>query len=231
MRKDIMEAINIMKKDGIKPNYAALGRIYDCDYRVIKRYFENDIKERVKVTRISLLDEFKEQINDKLELGYSAKGIYYLLLKEGVKGKYGIVKKYCREYRNDQLKKATIRFETSPGLQAQVDWKESMTLINKEGKEFLINIFLIILGYSRKKYIKLTFDRTEETVFQSLTDSFKYFGGVPKEILFDNMKTVVDHAKSEYARPVVNQRMYEFSKDMGFEINYVELIDLKQKVV
>ncbi len=218
MRKDIMEAINLMKKDGVKPNYAALGRLYNCDYRVIKRYYENDIKERKKVVRPSLLDEYKEIINDKLEQCYSASSIYYLLVKKGFKGKYGIVKKYAREYKREQTKKATIRFETNPGLQAQVDWKETMTLTNKDGKELVINIFLIILGYSRKKYIQLTLDRTQETVFQSLTNAFKYFGGVPKEILFDNMKTVVDHAKSEYANPVVNQKMYEFSKDMGFEI-------------
>ena len=218
MRKDIMEAINLMKKDGVKPNYAELGRIYNCDYRVIKRYFENDIKERKKVERPSLLDDYKGLINDKVEAGYSAKSIYYLLTKKNFKGKYGIVKKYAREYKKEQIKKATIRFETNPGLQAQVDWKETMTLKNREGKEFTINIFLIILGYSRFKYIKLTLDRTQETVFQSLTNAFNYFGGVPKEILFDNMKTVVDHAKSEYANPQVNQKMYEFSKDMGFEI-------------
>ena len=218
MRKDIMEAINLMKKDEVKPNYAELGRIYNCDYRVIKRYFENDIKERKKITRPSLLDDYKGIINDKVEAGYSVKSIYYLLTKKNFKGKYGIVKKYVREYKHEQTKKTTIRFETNPGLQAQVDWKESMTLKNRDGKEFTINIFLIILGYSRLKYLNLTLDKTQETVFQSLTNSFKYFGGVPKEILFDNMKTVVDHAKSEYNKPVVNQKMYEFSKDMGFEI-------------
>ena len=204
MRKDIMEAINLMKKDEVKPNYAELGRIYNCDYRVIKRYFENDIKERKKITRPSLLDDYKGIINDKVEAGYSAKSIYYLLTKKNFKGKYGIVKKYVREYKHEQTKKTTIRFETNPGLQAQVDWKESMTLKNRDGKEFTINIFLIILGYSRLKYLNLTLDKTQETVFQSLTNSFKYFGGVPKEILFDNMKTVVEHAKSEYNKPVVN---------------------------
>ena len=116
--------------------------------------------------------------------------------------------------KHEQIKKATIRFETNPGLQAQVDWKETMTLKNREGKKFTINIFSIILGYSRFKYIKLTLDRTQQTVFQSLTDAFNYFGGVPKKILFDNMKTVVDHAKSEYANPQVNQKMYcELTED------------------
>ena len=218
MRKDIIEAIRIMKKDEVKPNYAELARRYNCDYRVIKRYFENDVVERLKVVKPSLLDEFKGIINDKLELCCSAKSIFYFIQKKGFKGQYGIVKKYVREYKHEQIKKATIRFETNPGLQAQVDWKESMTLTNKEGKEITINIFLIILGYSRKKFLKLTLERNQETVFDSLSKAFQYFGGIPREILFDNMKTVVDHAKSEYCNPVINSKTYEFSKDYGFEI-------------
>lgn len=82
---------------------------------------------------------------------------------------------------------------------------------------FEINIFLVILGYSRLKYIELTVDKTQPTVFQGLVNAFKFFGRVPKEILFDNMKTVVDHSKSEYNKPVINSTFYEFSKDMGFQ--------------
>lgn len=48
-----------------------------------------------------------------------------------------------------EISKATIRFDTSPGLQAQVDWKESITMINRQGEVFEINIFLMVLGYSR----------------------------------------------------------------------------------
>ena len=78
MRKDIMEAINFMKKDWIKPNYAELGRIYNCDYRVIKRYFENDIKERKKVVREYIrnqeLEDMKEDQISKKEYNDPFKG-------------------------------------------------------------------------------------------------------------------------------------------------------------
>ncbi len=104
MRKDIMEAINFMKKDGIKPNYAALGRLYNCDSRVVKRYYENDIQDRKKVVKPSMLDEYKEFINEKVDAGYQAKAIFDCLVKEGFKGKYGIVQKYVREYKLGQLK-------------------------------------------------------------------------------------------------------------------------------
>ena len=42
MRKDIYERMKLMKKDGIKPNYAEVARAYGCDYRTVKRYFEED---------------------------------------------------------------------------------------------------------------------------------------------------------------------------------------------
>ena len=114
--------------------------------------------------------------------------------------------------------KATIRFETNPGLQAQVDWKESLKMMNKYGEIFEINIFLIILGYSRKKFIKLTLDRNQDTLINAMISSFKYFEGIPKEILFDNMKTVVNRSRTNYQNAVINETFYQFSKDMGFEV-------------
>lgn len=64
-----------------------------------------------------------------------------------------------------------------PRLQAQVDWKESMKLVNKHGEIFEINIFLMILGYSRYKYIKLTSDKNQNTLFKCIVGAFRYFNG------------------------------------------------------
>lgn len=218
MRKDIKERMILMKQDGIKPNYAELAKQYGCDYRTVKKYFESTPEElKAKPQKPSILDPYKSIVEDKLNIPCSATAIYKFIQKKGYKGCYSVVKRYCNKYKVEQYQKATIRFETNPGLQAQVDWKESKTLTNKNGEIFEINIFLILLGYSRLKYIELTIDRKQSTVFQGLVNAFKFFGGVPKEILFDNMKTVVDHSKSEYNKPIINSTFYEFSKDMGFE--------------
>lgn len=57
------------------------------------------------------------------------------------------------------------------------------------------------------KYLELTFDRTQPTVFQCLANAFEYCGnGVPQEIWFDNMKNVVDHSKSQFAQTVFNEK-------------------------
>ncbi len=218
MRKDIYERMKLMKQEGIKPNFAEVARKYDCDYRTVKRYYERDSDIKPKREYQSKLDPFRQVIQDKLELGCGAYAIYKFIEKKGFQGKYTIVKDYCRKIKKEQIQKATIRFETNPGLQAQVDWKEELTLISRQGEMFTINIFLILLGYSRKKYISLTLSRNQDVLMNAMVDAFKYFEGVPKEIIFDNMKTVVDRSKTQYEKAVINEKFYQFSKDMGFEV-------------
>src|SRR5690606_31784613 len=89
----------------------------------------------------------------------------------------------------------------------------------KHGQLFEFNIFLYSLSFSRKKYICITLDREQKTLFNSLISAFKYTGGVPKKILFDNMRTVVDRARSEFRKVVLNEKFRQFSLDMGFEPN------------
>ena len=179
MRKDIYERMKLMKQEGIKPNFAEVARKYDCDYRTVKRYYERDSDIKPKREYQSKLDPFRQVIQDKLELGCGAYAIYKFIEKKGFQGKYTIVKDYCRKIKKEQIQKATIRFETNPGLQAQVDWKEELTLISRQGEMFTINIFLILLGYSRKKYISLTLSRNQDVLMNAMVDAFKYFEGVP----------------------------------------------------
>ena len=94
-----------------------------------------------------------------------------------------------------------------------------MSLADSNGVVYKINIFLIVLGYSRYKYIELTTDREQHTLFKCLTNAFNYFGGSTETILFDNMKTVVDRAKSEFNKVVLNTKMVQYAKDANFEIH------------
>ncbi len=93
-----------------------------------------------------------------------------------------------------------------------------MKLHDRIGNEYVVSIFLIVFGHSRYKYIELTFDQTQNTLFKCLINSFKYFGGTTEEILFDNMKTVVDRTKSDFSEVVINSKTMQFSKDAGFKI-------------
>jgi len=219
MRKDILEFVERMKKEGIRPNYSLIARRYNCDYRTVKKYYEEEQKdEKTKKKRPSKLDEYKEVIKEKVEYGVTGSEICRFIKKKGYLGQYTILRDYVKEIKGEMQKKATIRFETNPGLQAQVDWKERMKLISKNGEIYTVDIFLMILGYSRLKYIELTINKEQETLFSCLANAFQYFDGVPQEILFDNMRTVIDQSRTRYQEPVINSKFYHFSKDMGFEV-------------
>lgn len=51
-----------------------------------------------------------------------------------------------------------------------------------------------------------------------LAESFEAFGGVPKTVLTDNMKTIMDESRTEHQKGKINERFFQFAKDMGFEV-------------
>ena len=216
MRQDIFEKVSRYKMDQIKPNYSEISRRYGCDPRTVKRYYQGATPVRKSRSKPSKLDPFKPLIEEKVELGVTAIAIYKYLLKKGYEGKYTILKDYVKTLKSEWTKKATIRIETNPGLSAQVDWKEDFTLHTKSGKKITFQLFLMILGYSRYKFIEPTLRRDQKTLFSAMAHGFEAFGGIPREIWFDNMKTVVDRAKTQFSKVVFNQPFYHFSKDMGF---------------
>lgn len=220
MRKDVKRIVEEIKLMGIKPNMSELARKLNCDSRTVKKYLEGEETKKEKNPRkkkTTKLDGYKEIIEDKVEkYSATAKSIFEFIKERGFEGEYGIVKKYVREIKSQNKKKATMRFETMPGFQAQVDWKENFKLISKTGEKYIINIFLYILGYSRIKYIKLTFDRKQSTLLKCLDNAFEYTGGVPKEILFDNMRTVADINEKTFGEAKINEKFNQFSKDYMF---------------
>lgn len=109
---------------------------------------------------------------------------------------------YCHQLKKAKQQRPIIRIETAPGDVGQVDWKEDLVLHTRENKPITFSIFLYVLGYSRQKFLKLVFDRKQDTLFQCLIEAFQDTGGVPKRIYFDNMKTAVDHAQSNYRKVV-----------------------------
>ena len=78
-----------------------------------------------------------------------------------------------------------MRFETAPGEQLQVDWVEF-----RKGARPLY-AFCATLGFSRASYVEFVSDMKVQTLVACHERAFEAFGGVPKRVLYDNMKTVV----------------------------------------
>lgn len=222
-RKDIFERITyIMKTEtNSKPNYAKLARQFNCDYRTVKQYYEAAKSGNVeppsrRITKKT--DGYEQIIEEKLKTGAPAIAIYHYLKDEkGYKGSYSTIKQYIHDYHRLQQHRAVIRFETMPGLQAQVDWKESLRFRTVKGDEIRFNVFLLILGYSRYKFLMVTESRDRMQVEFCLACAFHKIGGVPHEILFDNMRSIIDMARTQYADPVFNAEFLQFAGDAGFK--------------
>ena len=221
MRKDVENQINILRGGDIV-NKSEVARRLGCSWKTVDRKInpEKYNKNKKKREYNSKLDPFKQLILTKVDTYCCTAKSVYILLKNNYeyKGSYSLLNKFVSEHKKEQNRKATIRYETVTGYQAQVDWKEKFKMIDRYGTEYTINIFLMVLGYSRKRFIKLTFDRSQQTLFECLAEAFQYFGGTTEEILFDNMKTVVDQVKSNYHSVVINEKFRQFAKDANFNV-------------
>lgn len=202
-------------------SYAQISRKYHIDSRTAKKYSESESRPVYRLTepKPSKLDEYKQQIDLWLEdAPYSAVRILEKLTEQGFDGKYSIVKEYVRGKKKDLDEKATVRFETMPGLQGQVDWAFFEDHLVSEGRELRkLYCFLMILGYSRMRYIEFVTDMSTNTLIRCHQNAFRYFNGYPEEILYDNMKQVVVKRLLKQEDSTLNRQFEDFAGFYSFK--------------
>ena len=161
--------------------------------RTVRTYLKARPCARKKPVRPSKLDPFKAFLEQQLEKNPSYNGelLYERIVAQGYGGKKTVMKAYLAQVRRTLNNQAVLRFETEPGRQAQVDWKEFGRQW-VDGHETKLYAFVMVLGYSRMPFIRFTTDMRQSTLLACHTLAFAYFGGVPKEILYDNMRTAFE---------------------------------------
>ena len=131
----------------------------------------------------------------------------------GYAGGYTQLKDYVRGARPAQPPEPIVRFETPPGHQAQVDFAEFHL---PWGKRYAL---LVVLGYSRLLWLQFCSRQTMAVLMCGLEDAFAFFGGVPAELLFDQMKAVIiDDDRARGGRLLENPEFVRFAAHCGFRI-------------
>ena len=242
MIKNLKGELAIMESMNLKPNYAALGRKYRMDYRTVKKY-HNGYEGRPKTrNKGSKLDYFRAEIADKLRIKrLTVKGVYEFMVKKyGIEriGTYSNFNKYVIKNKLKPQKKETgnPRYEKEPGEQAQVDWKEDISISNVYGEIFVINVLHTTLKFSRFSHLDFSIQKRFDDVARGLINSFIKFGGVPKELLFDNMSTVANTQTSPKQPTKAITRM---AKEFGFRVRFCKsrrpetkgTVEAKNKVI
>ena len=197
----LKQELLIMKTLNIKPNYSELARIYKMDRRTITKYNNGYCRENIKIIRKSKLDDLKDEIKEKLELpGITITGLYQYFSKNNDIGTYSNFYKYIKKHKLKPAKnnKVHLRFETDMGKQMQFDWKEDIRMISKHGEIIEFNILTSTLGASRLHVFIYSRSRTRIDVQRSLIKTFKYIGGLPDEVLTDNMSSIVNTKTGEF---------------------------------
>jgi len=202
-----------MKSLNIKPNYAELSRLYKIDRRTIEKYNNGYSRKNCKRNRKSKLDKFKDEIIEKLQLpGITITGLYQYLKQIEDIGTYSNFYKYIQKHDLKPKKntKAHVRYETEFGHQLQFDWKEDIKMISKNGKVFEFNIFSATLGASRLHVFIYSKYRTRIDVQRCLIKTFEYIGGTTKELLTDNMSSIVNTKEHTFVKEFI-----AFTNDIG----------------
>ncbi len=192
-----------------------IAKILGVCERTVRYHLKNMPAGRKKPLRGSKVDPFKATIDSSLEENSSYNGelIFERLLKLGYSGKISVMKDYVASVRRKLETQAVIRFETEPGRQAQVDWKEfGRQLV--DGKLIKLYAFVMVLGYSRKAFVHFTNSMDTAALLACHSLAFTYFGGVPHEILYDNMRTAFQPDSEGVWKPT--KRLSAFAVHYGF---------------
>ena len=183
----------------------------------VKKYIQARQPPNHKITprRKSLLAPYHQIIADFLdEDNYRATWIFGRLKQLGYSGGYGIVKNHVRKVKQKNQRQAYLRFETIPGLQGQMDWAD-FQVADFKGGGFTVYLFVLVLGFSRAMFAMFVDRCTLQAFMDAHISAFHYLGGVPMEMLYDNMKQVVLSRKE--GAPVFNIEFSHFARHYGFK--------------
>ncbi len=232
--EDLHKLKLLMEVNNLKVNKSQIARELGVDVRTVGKYLNGYVKPITR-NRKSTIDNFKPIIRSLLSEESIQVFYYKRVLWQYLKDNHGLdcAQSSFRRYIsnnpefNDYFKRrkkgyisnnSSMRFETDKGQQAQLDWKENIDFVLSNGEVININIFVLILSYSRFRVYKLSLEKTQDILFSFLNESFEAFGGVPKEVLTDNMKTVMDEPRTAYCNGKINNKFQQFADDYGFKV-------------
>lgn len=145
-----------------------------------------------RVVRPSMLDPYKELITQTLteHPRLRATRLYEMIKARGYSGGIAMVRRYVRKVRPRQGTEAYFRLATLPGEQAQVDWGSFGKITVGHARRSL-SCFVMVLSYSRAIFARFYYGQALDSFLHGHVAAFEAFGGVPRQLLYDNLKSVV----------------------------------------
>ena len=232
--QDLSKLGAFMKHNNLKVNKSEIARALNINRRTVTKDL-NGFQKCTHRNKPSRLDEYTDVISELLSSDtqvFAYRSVLYRYMCDNYSLDvpaptfYHYLKKHPEfdaYFNKGRISNAdsnpVIRFETKPGCQAQIDWKESLDFVLRDtGEVVTINVLVLVFSYSRFRMFNLSLSKSREVLIHLLSECFDMIGGVPQEIVTDNMKSIMDSARTAYRMGTVNKSFEAFADDYGFSV-------------
>ena len=252
-----IESVNDLYKlkpfleDGtLKINKSQIARELEVDRRTVDKYINGYTKPETRNCDDCITpfyDIITELLSDKnQQVFYYRKVLWqYLVDNHGFTGvycnfchylrKYPEFDSYFRKSRPSNTNKVTIRYETPMGKQAQLDWKESIPFILSSGETIDVNIFVLLLSYSRFRVYRVSLSKNQEILFSFLDDAFETgkvnnkFQQFADDYGFKVQPCIARHPHTK-AKVEAPMKILDEIRAYNGKLNYMKLVELVTRI-
>jgi len=252
-----IESVNDLYKlkpfleDGtLKINKSQIARELEVDRRTVDKYINGYTKPETRNCDDCITpfyDIITELLSDKnQQVFYYRKVLWqYLVDNHGFKGvycnfchylrKYPEFDSYFRKSRPSNTNKVTVRYETPMGKQAQLDWKESIPFILSSGETIDVNIFVLLLSYSRFRVYRVSLSKNQEILFSFLDDAFETgkvnnkFQQFADDYGFKVQPCIARHPHTK-AKVEAPMKILDEIRAYNGKLNYMKLVELVTRI-
>lgn len=217
LTQELLVEIHVLHRQG--KSIRAIAKALQVSRNSVRKYLRNIAMTpgySKRADRASKLDPFKAYLKARIDAAkpdwIPATVLFREIQAKGYEGKEGILKHYIRPFKITRIEPIR-RFETPAGQQLQVDF----TTIRRGRRK--LKAFVATLGFSRATYVRFSEYERQEDWLAGIEGALYYFGGVPKELLFDNAKCIMIE-RDAYGEGLHrwNARLLEMARDYGFSL-------------
>lgn len=185
------------------------------DLATLQRELAESWPEESPPQHISTVEPYRELVKEMRERNVEIAAIHQRLQERGFAGSYMAVYRFVRRL-EPGAPETTVRIETAPGEEAQVDFGYAGKMLDGNGELRKSWAFVMTLSYSRHQYVEFVFDQKVGTWLGCHQHAFEFFGGVPGRVVIDNLKAGI--VKASLDDPWVQQSYRECAEHYGFLI-------------
>jgi len=200
---------------------SAIARQSGLDRKTVRKYIHRGLEAPAygpRKPRQTVLDPFTGYLRERVSAfpGLTGSRLLREIRERGYAGGYTAVTDFLREIRPAMPSSFEVRFETPPGAQAQVDFAQFQVVFTDEPSvPRIVWLFSMVLGYSRLIWARFVLHQDLATLLRCHVAAFEALGGVPHEVLYDRMKTVVT-GEATSGGIIYNRALIDLARHFGF---------------